>query len=242
MMDIVEENLHCHHFLFIKDVIDSTYNSSKDCFKTSQTHLTYRKARLNGLVVAQEALVNEHHFWLDDGTSVIRVMFSQEMLKRTNGYPIEIASCLSVFGVVQLYKDKEVVIRCGGFRLEEDGLSEIVFWVKTLQDRPRHEKSSQTETKNMFYSLSSLPSPKRLMTPHFMESPLRKTPSSQNANTYIWSPDHMFATSTPMRVSQQQSDDDDLDDEFSSFGDVDLLALEQQAYSNSKRKWDPTME
>ncbi|KAI8367996.1 hypothetical protein EDC96DRAFT_506008 [Choanephora cucurbitarum] len=202
---------------------------------------------------------------IDDGTSVIRVMFSQEMLKRADRYTIDIATCISVFGIVQLYETKEVAIRCGGFKVEEDCLSEIIFWTRALQDRPKHNKCSQPEARNMFYSLSSLPSPKRLMTPHFMESPLRKTPNSQNANTYIWSPDHMFATSTPMRavqdLSQRRSqlaasgaptqlrskqqhsdDDDDFDDEFSSFGDVDLLAIEQQAYGNSKRKWDSSME
>lgn len=44
-LNLVEENLHCHHLLFNKDVTESTYNPEKDCFKTTVTELSFRKAK-----------------------------------------------------------------------------------------------------------------------------------------------------------------------------------------------------
>lgn len=44
-LNLVEENLHCHHLLFNKDVTESTYNSENNCFKTAVTELSFRKAK-----------------------------------------------------------------------------------------------------------------------------------------------------------------------------------------------------
>lgn len=45
MLNIVEENLHCHHLLFIHDVVTSKYNVEQDTFEVVETGLVYRNVR-----------------------------------------------------------------------------------------------------------------------------------------------------------------------------------------------------
>lgn len=45
LLNITEENLHCHHLLFNRDVTTAIYDSNKDCFNTIITNLSFRKAK-----------------------------------------------------------------------------------------------------------------------------------------------------------------------------------------------------
>lgn len=159
---------------------------------------------------------------------------------------------VTVFGKVD-FLNNEHVITCSGFRIEDNEAVEIYHWLRVLQERPKTKITKQD--KNMFYSLSSLPSPTRLLNDNFLGSPIR---DSQNAG-YLWSPDHSFATSTPIRAVQESQvssplrqrsqklipvevNDDDDDDEFDDFGSIDLIALENNALlmntNTCKRKFD----
>ncbi|KAI7898980.1 uncharacterized protein BX663DRAFT_555311 [Cokeromyces recurvatus] len=212
--------------------------------------------RLNGLVVKVSDCNQETHVWLDDGTSVIRTLFSKNILLRKESESIDIGTSLTVFGKVELFVENEIVLRCGGFKIEEDCTAEIYHWLKILQNRPPKELQTKTV---MFSSLSSYPSPNKIVTnEEFVESPIRDL-DSQNTG-YLWSPNHIFATSTPLRLNQQiissplnnkvhngnlkptnniiQQDDplnDDFhavfddDDDFDDFGEIDLVALEANA-------------
>jgi hypothetical protein len=184
---------------------------------------------------------------------------------------IDLAAAVTVFGKIELYPDtNEVVIRCGGFKVEEDCTAEIYHWLKAIQERPKD--IAQKQPPNMFYSLSSFPSPNRLLNEEFLQSPIRDI-NAQNAG-YLWSPDHTFATSTPIRAVQESNtqavtpsplrqtnlnkvqetiEDEDEDDEFDSFGDIDLAAFEADALqkqvqnrpsvdAGNKRKWILTMD
>lgn len=44
-INISDENLNCHHILFIKDVKESTFVRDRNCHKTKDTNLSYRFAR-----------------------------------------------------------------------------------------------------------------------------------------------------------------------------------------------------
>lgn len=123
----------------------------------------------------------------------------------------------------------------------------MYHWLKVIQNRP---KAIMVTDKNMFYSLSSLPSPTRLLKDNFMQSPIRDI-NSKNVG-FQWSPDRAFATSTPIRAVQEsplrqrthmpiQFDEEDEDDEFVDFGSIDFGALENNALlenSNNKRRFD----
>ncbi|KAG2230380.1 hypothetical protein INT48_004191, partial [Thamnidium elegans] len=244
VLNIAEENLHCHHLLFIQDVTSSTYDPHKDCFHTKTINLSFRRAKLNGIIVAQESLLSNSCIWLGN---VIRVILPKSILKRPYADQLQISNNVTLFGKIQLYNDTELVIECAGFNIEDSEASEMYHWLKVLQNRP---KVTATVDKNMFYSLSSLPSPTRLLKENFMQSPIRDI-NSKNAG-FQWSPDHAFATSTPIRSVHEsplrkithrplQIDDDDDDDEFVDFGSIDFGALENNALlekSNNKRKFD----
>ncbi|KAI8643090.1 hypothetical protein BD408DRAFT_415566 [Parasitella parasitica] len=235
-INIPEENLCCHHILFIKDVVNSTFVTSENCFKTESTRLRYRKARLNGIIVVAQRplLLNEvNHIWLDDGTGVIKVILSLPLVSRKDSFLIEKGASITVFGAVQCLDDSnEIVLHCNGFKVEEDGggVSEIHHWLKAIAERPNNLSATQA---NMFYSISSFPSPTRLLNDSFMASPLR---DFNAANTgYLWSPDHAFATSTPLRAVMKEEIDFD-DDEFDSFGEIDLVALENNALQQQQQQ------
>lgn len=185
---------------------------------------------------------------LDDGTSVIVAIISNLILNRRNGYSIELGTNITVFGDI-IYQNNENMLQCGGFKIEEDCTLEIYHWLKVLQDRPTRDDAPAT---NMFYSLSSYPSPNRLLDANFMQSPVEDI-DARNA-TYLWSPNHKFATSTPIRLHQQHpitnsplramteervnNDDDEFDDD-DEFGDIDFSLIESNAMhqlSNNKRK------
>lgn len=209
---------------------------------------------------------------IDDGTSVIRAILSDNIMVRKDSYMIDLAAIITVFGKIELYPGtNEISIRCGGFKVEEDCTAEIYHWLKALQERPKD--NVQQHPPNMFYSLSSAPSPNRLLNSDFLQSPIREI-NPQNTS-YLWSPDHTFATSTPVRAVQESNSqitapsplrqtnlnmaqeaiedefgDDDDDDEFDSFGGIDLAALEanalqkqqEEAESGIKRRWTLTMD
>ncbi|CAO0792058.1 unnamed protein product [Mucor circinelloides] len=242
-INISDENLNCHHILFIKDVKESTFVRDRNCHKTKDTNLSYRFARLNGIiVVAQKSSLSnrsEDHIWLDDGTDTIRVVLPQSILSRKNAYLIEKGASLTVFGSVQAFDDDETILHCTGFRIDEDGgaLNEIYHWLKAVTDRP----SNVSSQRNMFYSISSAPSPNRLLRENFMVSPLRDF-TAENTK-YLWSPDHVFATSTPLKPLTRQvetaavAEDDDDDDEFDTFGDdIDLAAFEADAIERHQQQ------
>ncbi|CAO3641130.1 unnamed protein product [Mucor hiemalis] len=260
-LNLVEENLHCHHLLFNKDVTESTYNSENNCFTTAVTELSFRKAKLNGIIVAQKILLSnineeqEYNIWLDDGTSVIRVIIPNRVLKRADAEYLVPPYNVTLFGKVDKINQKHV-IHCGGFNIEDNDASEIYHWIRTMQDRPK----TVDAPKEMFHTLSSLPSPKRLLRENFLESPMKE---GSNSSGFAWSPDHAFATSTPIRAVQvsplrtrtdrfappmakstRKEDSDEFDDdEFGDFGSsVDFDALENDALllsmtqNNSKKR------
>ncbi|KAK4514075.1 uncharacterized protein ATC70_006083 [Mucor velutinosus] len=264
-ISIPEENLNCHHILFIKDVKESAFIHNRNCYKTRNTNLSYRFARLNGVIIVTQksSLSNrsEDSIWLDDGTDVIRVELPQTVLLRKNAYLIEKGASLTVFGSVQTLDGDEIILHCNGFQVDEDGgaLSEIYHWLKAVADRPRNVSSQR----NMFYSVSSAPSPNRLLKEDFMVSPLRDFTTDNSK--YLWSPDHVFATSTPLKLMQEnepgamaainedEDEDEDEDDEFDTFGeDIDLAAVEaaalqqfeqqQQQQQPNKRKYSLSMD
>ncbi|GAN02125.1 hypothetical protein MAM1_0017c01565 [Mucor ambiguus] len=248
-IDISEENLKCHHILFIKDVKESAFIHNRSCYKTRNTNLSYRFARLNGvIVVTQKSSLsnrNEDYIWLDDGTDVIRVVLPQAILSRKNVYLVEKGASVTVFGSVQTLDGDEIILRCNGFKVDEDGgaLSEIYHWLKAVENRPRNVSSQR----NMFYSVSSAPSPNRLLKENFMVSPLRDFTADNTK--YLWSPDHVFATSTPLRLIRENEtvavaaiddNDEDFDDEFDTFGDdIDLAAVEAAALQRLEQQQQP---
>lgn len=159
-----------------------------------------------------------------------------------------VSNNVTVFGKVDLVNDEHVII-CDGLRMETNEAIEIYHWLRVLQERPK--KTLAEQDKNMFCTLSSLPSPTRLLKDNFLGSPIR---GSQNTG-YLWSPDHSFATSTPIRAVQESQAasplrqrplklvpvQEDEDDEFDDFGSIDLIALENNALmmaSTNKRKFD----
>jgi hypothetical protein len=202
-------------------------------------------------------------YQIDDGTSIIRAVLSGTIMTRKDSYMIDLAAAITVFGKIELYPGTdEITIRCGGFKVEEDCTAEIYHWLKAIQERPKG--SIQEQPPNMFYSLSSAPSPNRLLNSEFLQSPIRDI-NPQNAG-YLWSPDHTFATSTPIRAVQESQvastssplrqtnfiaptteavmqdnlednlEDDELDDdEFDSFGGIDLAALEADALAKQQQ-------
>ncbi|KAL9551181.1 hypothetical protein MBANPS3_004383 [Mucor bainieri] len=265
-INISEENLKCHHILFVKDVKESAFIHNRDCYKTKHTNLSYRFARSlflhnqKAISIAQKSSLSnrsEDYIWLDDGTDVIQVVLPRAISSRKNAHLIEKGASLTVFGSVQTSDDDEIILHCDGFKVDEDGgaLSEIHHWLKAMEDRPCNVSSQR----NMFYTLSSAPSPNRLLKDNFMMSPLREFTSDNTK--YLWSPDHVFATSTPLKLVRENEaavevvidDPDDEDfEEFDTFGDdIDLAALEadalqrhkeQQQQQPNKRKYSLSMD
>lgn len=197
----------------------------------------------------------------DDGTSVIRVILPSSIMSRKDTFLIEKGASITVFGNVEKLNNNEIILQCNGFKVDEDGggVGEIHHWLKAIADRPQNIPI-QT---NMFYSISSAPSPNRLLNENFMASPLRDF-STENTG-YLWSPDHAFATSTPLRaIIKEESGDqeegthvdvileeDEDEDDFDSFGEIDLVALEanaihqqqqQEQCTSNKRKFSLSME
>ena len=43
--NLIEENLHCHHILFIQDVKNAVYDSDGDTFFLETTQLLFKKAK-----------------------------------------------------------------------------------------------------------------------------------------------------------------------------------------------------
>lgn len=194
---------------------------------------------------------------IDDGTSVLRVIIPNRLLKRADAEYLIPPYNVTLFGKVDLINNKQV-IQCGGFQVEDNDASEMYHWIRAMQERP----DVNSTPKEMFHTLSSLPSPKRLLRDNFLESPIKEN----NSKGFAWSPDHAFATSTPIRAVQvsplrqrsdkfsspmakstiRREDSDEFDDEFSDFGfSVDFDALENEALlmsatqnSNNKRKID----
>jgi hypothetical protein len=123
------------------------------------------------------------------------------MLKRQDSESLVVSNNVTVFGKVQ-YISNEHVLLCGGFRVEDSDITEMYHWLRVIQERPQEKKSSNKPDQPMFYTLSSYPSPRRLLNDSFLkESPIRSDEliNSQNAG-FLWSPDHTFATSTPIRA------------------------------------------
>ncbi|CEP20137.1 hypothetical protein [Parasitella parasitica] len=211
------------------NVVNSTFVTSENCFKTESTRL-----RLNGIIVVAQKFSlssNERNYiWLDDGTGVIRVLLSSTLVSRKDSFLIEKGASITVFGAVAQCLDgdnnnSEIVLHCNGFKVEEDGggTSEMYHWLKAMAERPGNLSATQA---NMFYSISSFPSPARLLNDNFLASPLR---NFNDTNTgYLWSPDHVFATSTPLKAVIKEEEEFD-DDEFDSFGEIDLVELENNA-------------
>ncbi|KAG2205402.1 hypothetical protein INT47_007187, partial [Mucor saturninus] len=243
LINITEENLHCHHLLFNQDVTTATYDPQKDCFSTKTTQLSFRRAKLNGIIVVQKTVLSNYCIWLG------KVILPKYVLKREDADLLVVPNNVTVFGKVELV-DKEHVLTADGFRIETNEAVEMYHWLRVLQERPKTTLAKGD--KNMFCTLSSLPSPTRLLKDNFLGSPIR---GSQNTG-YLWSPDHSFATSTPIRAVQESQaasplrqrsiklipvQEDDDDDEFDDFGSIDLIALENNALmmaSNNKRKFD----
>lgn len=171
---------------------------------------------------------------------MIRVVLPKAVSARRNAHLIEKGASITVFGSVQTLEQQgdEIILHCEGFKVDEDGgaLTEVYHWLKAVEDRPRNVVSSQ---RNMFYSVSSAPSPNRLLKDNFLASPLREFTSDNTK--YLWSPDHVFATSTPLKLARENEpaamaaimddeDDDDDFDEFDTLGDdIDLAAMEAAA-------------
>lgn len=158
---------------------------------------------------------------------------------------------MTVFGtIIKQASSSELTIECTGFRIEESDAAEMYHWLKVIQDRPK--SISRIEEDQMFHSLSSFPSPNRLLKDNFLESPIRDINATKNPG-FSWSPDHAFATSTPIRTVPESPlrqrtlkiELVDFDDEFEEFGSTDygeLLALENNALLSNdvKRKFDFT--
>ncbi|KAG1450783.1 hypothetical protein G6F46_001007 [Rhizopus delemar] len=228
MLNIVEENLHCHHLLFIHDVVTSKYNVEQDTFEVVETGLVYRNVRLNGVLVSRKQHKEEEYLWLDDGTAVIKVRLLPPLFKR-KAYE-KLASSVSVTIVGKLKKrDKEIMVDCLGFQVHEQGIDELYHLLKVIQERPKQKKEKLS---GMFHSLSSEPSPKRL---DYVPSPIRDHPPG-----FIWSPTHTVATSTPLRASvmrqRQESEEEEDEFEFSDLGDIDLIALEANAIKQNQAR------
>lgn len=180
-------------------------------------------------------------------------------MSRKDTFLIEKGASITVFGNVKKLNNNEIILQCNGFKVDEDGsgVGEIHHWLKAIADRPRN---IPTQT-NMFYSISSVPSPNRLLNENFMASPLRDF-NAENTG-YLWSPDHTFATSTPLRaIIKEESGDqeegihvdvilEEDEDDFDSFGEIDLVALEanaiqqqqqQEQCTSNKRKFSLSMD
>ncbi|CEI97551.1 hypothetical protein G6F70_002885 [Rhizopus microsporus] len=232
MLNIAEENLHCHHLLFIRDVVNSKHYTDQNCFEVIDTGLVYRKAKLNGVLVAQEQKEEEHHLWLDDGTAVIKAILPSYLYSRKCYKKLEISCSVTVIGKIEKINN-EIIIYCAGFQVHEQGLDEIYHLLKVIQERPKKTAITSSSTP-MFYTLSSNPSPKRLN----FQSPTRP-------DEFTWSPTHTVATSTPLRASIIRQIEADTEDEFefSDLGEIDLAALEANAIEQKlnqpmKRKFD----
>ena len=189
---------------------------------------------------------------------MIKVIIPKPLLKRNNAEYLIESYNVTLFGKVQ--HDKENVLICGGFFIEDNDAAELHHWIRALQDRPADTLNSApliTKSKYQFHTLSSLPSPNRITREKFLASPIRE----ENNQKFAWSPDHAFATSTPMRAVQEsplrfrtmrlstitttkieeEEEDEFGDDEFGDFGSMDLINLENQAVlmnQGEKRKFD----
>lgn len=186
---------------------------------------------------------------LDDGTSIIKVIIPKSVLKRVDSDYLLPSYNVTLFGKV-LCVDEAHVVHCGGFKIEDNDASELYHWLRVMQERP-----SNPDQEMMFHTLSSLPSPNRLLRDNFLQSPIR---DDSNSNKFSWSPDHAFATSTPIRavqesplkqrsdrviiakireqVKEEEEEEDEFGDDFGS--SIDLIALENDALQNNKRKFD----
>ncbi|KAI8977891.1 hypothetical protein BDB01DRAFT_288573 [Pilobolus umbonatus] len=132
----------------------------------------------------------------------------------------------------------EVILRCGGYSIGNIQ-SELYHALRAIEENPLFHKkdemsaSKSTVNQQAFHSLSSLPSPKRPVPPNFMQSPM------SDQSRFLWSPDHHFATSTPIRAVTRSimtnpppkmalAEVDEFD-EFDEFDDIDVDAFEEQA-------------
>ncbi|KAI8879998.1 hypothetical protein K501DRAFT_287101 [Backusella circina FSU 941] len=193
-------------------------------FKTKKG-IVYQRVRLNGILVSQ---CNEKmNIWLDDGTDTIRVILSPRLLARMDAPKLINSASVTVFGLVKHLNNKEFVVQCGGFHVENDISNELYYNIKVLSSQPLsapplvpvnenssnrnssgNDKGSAKHTQKpaaLFHSLSSQPSPPpkhplelNLTTPE-KKNPLSKqtTPISTPLH-FVWSPEQPRATSTPL--------------------------------------------
>lgn len=235
MVNILEENLHCHHLLFNHDVITSKYNATEDSFEVTETGLVYRNARLSGVVVSQKQVGNEHHVWLDDSTAVIRMILPPSILKRKAYKSMRISLSVTAIGKIKrLNNTDENAIYCSGLQIHK-GIEEIYYLLKVIQERPK--KITTPQKQYMFQSLSSQPSPQRLT---YFQSPIREC----HPKDFIFSPTHAVTTSTPLRISLMKHTEDNEEEEeedefgFSDLGDMEFAILEDEEKEAKKRKID----
>ncbi|ORZ18133.1 hypothetical protein BCR42DRAFT_391622 [Absidia repens] len=167
---------------------------------------------------------------LDDSSDVILVHLSQRLFKRNDAFNLTMAASVTILGEPQQYNNT-IIISCKGFQVESDPAVELCHSLQVISnhnDRTKAKKHASASVatsyvsngrkrqkrseSNLFNSLSSQPSPIRGSVEDLYPSPTRN-----NANNNVddvrsmsqvskeapwhWSPDHIAATSTPIRNS-----------------------------------------
>ncbi|KAI9490178.1 hypothetical protein BDB00DRAFT_566988 [Zychaea mexicana] len=158
--------------------------------------------------------------WLDDSTGIIRVVLSPRLCRRPDITQFTFSSSVSVFGAIEWTSSGEAFVRCGGFHVDHDPIREIYHWIKVMQVNKldmrmpaddnhdglaKSSSSSNHVLSEKFQTLFSQPSP----TSPGPVSPLIKNHDSYHSNSssfldnfdsqeFNWSPDHPFASSTPI--------------------------------------------
>ncbi|KAI9266610.1 hypothetical protein BDA99DRAFT_536031 [Phascolomyces articulosus] len=179
---------------------------------------------------------NGRSMWLDDSTGVIQVFLSPRLCCRPDISQLTLSSSVSVFGTVDWTKKGDIYILCGGFHVDHDPIREIYHWIRVMQANkldiqkvvdnnksslPKSSSSStafnRTSLSNRFQSLMSQPSPpgsQQNLSP--ISKQHQENDNSNNGNflddfdsqAFTWSPDHPFASSTPIsRLPPQVNND-----------------------------------
>ncbi|KAI8139271.1 hypothetical protein BJV82DRAFT_627822 [Fennellomyces sp. T-0311] len=256
----------CHLIPYTKSIHEASNRQVRKLPSIERSGLS--KVSINGIVVQSENRLNarnkERNIWLDDSTGIIRVLLSSRLCKRPDITQLVLSASVSIFGRVEWLANGEALIQCGGFHVDYDPVREIYHWLKVMEAN-KVEESSSDESQQPSSGSSGRPIVSRFQSLLSQPSPTApQNPSNSNndnflddfdSQTFNWSPDHPFASSTPIqhrfqqiandngnnsihegsplrypvqRTTSAEEDDDFGFDDDSALNDFDLSAFEQK--------------
>ncbi|CAO3599173.1 unnamed protein product [Absidia cylindrospora] len=152
--------------------------------------------------------------------AMLFLCISQRLFNRKDAMYLTMAASVTILGEPQQYNDHTIIISCKGFQVESDPTVELYHSLQVISNHndrikaknhtsasyvSNSRKRQKRSESSLFNSLSSQPSPIRGSVEDLYPSPTRNNvddeqPMSKEA-PWHWSPDHIAATSTPIRNS-----------------------------------------